>query len=57
MTARCGCERCSRVLRWSYAVDGDGDGIEYLVETGHLIDGGRMTSTVVFCAPGLHESR
>ncbi len=53
----CGCDRCGGVYRWSYALDGDGDGVEFLVETALLIDGGRRTSTVVFCAPGIRESR
>lgn len=51
------CERCGSVYRWSYELNGDGDGIEFLIEIGHRIDGGRTTSSVVFCAPGLHESR
>lgn len=50
------CERCSGVRRWTYQVDGDGDGIEFLVETGHLVDGGRTAETVVFAATGLGES-
>jgi hypothetical protein len=51
------CTRCDAVDRWSYVLDGDGDGVEFLVETGHLVGGGRRTETVVFCAPGLRESR
>lgn len=44
------CEQCPRVLDRSYEVTGDGDGVEFLVETARLIDGGRRTSTVVFRA-------
>jgi hypothetical protein len=39
-----------------YEVTGDGDGVEFLVETALLIDGERATSTVVFAARGLRES-
>lgn len=51
------CDRCSAVFRWSYELAGDGDGVEFLVETGHLIDGGRRTSTVMLAASGLREPR
>lgn len=51
------CDRCGGVYRWTYELAGDGDGIEFLIETGHLIDGGRTTVEVVLTAPGLHESR
>lgn len=51
------CERCATVYRWNYELAGDGDGIEFLVETGHLVDGGRITSTVVFRAAESREPR
>ena len=50
------CEGCDRAYRWTYELCGDGDGIEFLVETAHLIDGGRATSTVVFSALGVQEA-
>ena len=51
------CERCAGVVRWSYELAGDGDGVEFLIETGRLLDGGRITATVMFCASGLREPR
>ena len=51
------CDRCADVYRWTYELSGDGDGIEFLTETAHLIDGRRATTTVVLTAPGLHETR
>ncbi len=50
------CDWCDRAYRWTYKLDGDGDGIEFLVESAHLIDGGRATTTVVFSALGLQET-
>jgi hypothetical protein len=47
------CARCAAVDRWSYEVDGDGDGIEFLVETGHRRDSTPVTTTVVFAATGV----
>jgi hypothetical protein len=51
------CDRCADVRRCSYEVTGDGDGVEFLIETAHLRDGGRRASTVVFCASGVGERR
>jgi hypothetical protein len=42
------CSRCGAVYRWSYELCGDGDGIEFLIETAHLFDGERTTTTIVF---------
>jgi hypothetical protein len=42
------CERCAAVARLSYELDGDGDGVEFLVETAQLLDGCETTSTVVY---------
>lgn len=42
------CERCAAVARLSYELDGDGDGVEFLVETAQLRDGCETTSTVVY---------
>lgn len=50
------CGSCGGVDRWTYQVDGDGDGIEILIETGHLTGGGRTATTVVFAASGVGES-
>ena len=49
------CDQCGDIDRWTYELDGDGDGVEFLVETGHLIGGSRVISTVVFRAPNWHE--
>ena len=49
------CDRCAAVHRRSYELSGDGDGVEFLTEIAQLIDGCRLTSTVVFTAPGLRE--
>lgn len=50
------CGRCTGVDRWTYQVEGDGDGIEFLIETGHLVGGGRTAATVVFAASGVGEA-
>jgi hypothetical protein len=42
------CARCAAVARWSYELEGDGDGIEFLVETAQLLDGCESTSVVVY---------
>lgn len=42
------CARCEAVHRRTYELCGDGDGIEFLIETAHLFDGSRETSTIVF---------
>ena len=57
MSGRRCCERCAAVYRWTYRLGGDGDGVEFLVEVGHLVDGGESTRTVVFVAPGVRESQ
>ena len=46
------CESCSRTAGWTYVLDGDGDGIEFMVETAHLVGGGHAESTVVFVLSG-----
>ena len=51
-----GCEWRERVYRLTYELDGDGDGIGFLVETAYLIDGGRATVAVDFSARGLRQS-
>ncbi len=53
---RC-CDRCGSVLRWTYELDSDGDGVEFLIATAHRLDGSSTTVEVVLTAPGLHESR
>jgi hypothetical protein len=49
------CPWCGSVDRWTYELCGDGDGIEFLIETAHLVGGGETTTTVVYAAPGLNE--
>jgi hypothetical protein len=41
------CEVCGHVLGWTYAVCGDGDGIEFLDATARLDDGRSVTTTVM----------
>jgi hypothetical protein len=43
---RC-CSRCDSVVTVSYAVHGDGDGVEYLVETAELRECASQTTIVV----------
>jgi hypothetical protein len=52
-----GCDDCDGVRRRTYEVSGDGDGVEFLVETAHLIDGGRRSTSVIFHATGVGEPR
>jgi hypothetical protein len=42
------CDRCATVARLSYALGGDGDTVEFLVETAQLLDGCETTSSVLY---------
>ncbi len=47
------CNQCATVARLEYQVSGDGDGVEYLVETNHRFDGTAQQLSVVFVHPVL----
>jgi hypothetical protein len=43
---RC-CERCASLRGWTYELNGDGDGVEFLDEIALLQDGSHRVTTVV----------
>ena len=46
------CDRCEDVSAFTYELCGDGDGVEFLVETARLHAGGSRESTVMLSLLG-----